>query len=69
MELKNLVKKGTSCKKLCMQLANQGIMMDRKAISTCLLEQGLKAYRSRKKLGLTQNMKQVWCQWAVQHEN
>ena len=56
MELKN---RRASCKKLSMELANQDIIVDRKTINNRLLEQGLKAYRPRKKPRLTQKIKQA----------
>ena len=59
-----------SCKKLLMELANQDIIVDKKkTINNRLLEQELKAYRSRKKPRLTKKMKQARHHVALQHEN
>ena len=48
-----------SCKKSFMELANQDVIVDRKIINNRLLEQGLKAYRLRRKTQLTQKIKQA----------
>ena len=58
-----------SCKKLSMELAKQGDILSRRTINNRLLEQGLKAYRPRKKPRLTEKMKHARYQWAVQHES
>ena len=52
-----------------MELANEGIMVDKRTINKRLLEQGLKSYRPMRKRRLTQKMKQARYQWAAQHEN
>ena len=58
-----------SCTKLSMELAKQGIVLNRKTINNRLLEQGLRAYRPRKKPRLTQKMKDARYQWAMEHQN
>jgi len=52
-----LQNKRASCKNLSMELAHEGIMVDRRTINNRLLEQGLKSYMRRKKLPLTQKVK------------
>ena len=51
-----------------MELAKQGIVLNRKTINNRLLEQGLRAYRPRKKPRLTQKMKDARYQWAMEHQ-
>jgi len=58
----------TSCKELSMQLANDGIMVDRRTTNNRHFKQSLKPYRPRKKPRLTQKIKQARYQWDVQHE-
>ena len=57
--------KRASCTKLSMELAKQGIVLHRKTINNRLLEQGLRAYRPRKKPRLTD----ARYQWAMEHQN
>ena len=42
-----------------MELANEGIMVDKRTINKRLLEKGLKSYRPMRKPRLTQKMKQA----------
>jgi len=48
-----------------MELAHEGIMVDRRSINTRLLEQVLKLRRRWKSLVYTQKMKQARYQWTV----
>ena len=58
-----------SCTKLFMELAKQDIVLNRKTINNRLLEQGLRAYKSRKKPRLTQKMKDARYQWAMEYQS
>ena len=57
-----------SCKKLSIDLAKQGYVESRRTINNCLLEQGLKSYRPRRKPRLTEKMKQARYQWTFEQE-
>ena len=57
-----------SCKKLSIDLAKQGYVVSRSTINNRLIEQGLKAYRPRRKPRLTEKMKPARYLWAVEHE-
>jgi len=60
-----LQKRRASCKNLSMELAHEGIMVDRRTNNKRLLEQGLMSHMRRKKPRLTQKMKHARYQWAV----
>ena len=69
IKVKALNDRRASCTKLSMELAKQGIVLNRKTINNRLLEQGIRACRPRKKPRLTQKMKDARYQWAMEHQN
>ena len=48
-----------SCKELSMELANDGVMVDRRTTNNRHFEQSLKSYRPRKKSRLTQKARDI----------
>lgn len=64
-----LTNRRASCKKISIALANEGICISRKTINNRLLDQGLKAYRPRKKPRLTKKMIESRYKWAKEHKD
>lgn len=58
----------TSCKRIAMNLAEDGIQVSPRTVNNRLLDAGLKAYRPRKKPLLTKKMLVARLQWAKEHE-